>query len=84
MNKSDLPETLSRDMDLTLKMAEEVVNTVFNDMADTLINGDRVEIRGFGFSKSRNTKDIKAETLKQIKSSMFSQRSCHFLNAVRD
>ena len=47
MNKSDLVEVLSRETRLTLYMAEEVVNTVFNDMADALVKGDRVEIRGF-------------------------------------
>ena len=45
MNKSDLVEVLSRETRLTLYMAEEVVNTVFNDMADALVKGDRVEIR---------------------------------------
>jgi len=32
-------------------MAEEVVNAVFNAMSNALINGDRVEIRGFGSFK---------------------------------
>ena len=47
MNKSDLIEALSKDTGLTLTKAEEVVNTVFNNMANALAKGDRVEIRGF-------------------------------------
>ena len=51
MNKSDLIEGLSKDTGLTKNKAEEVVNTVFNDMANVLVRGDRVEIRGFGSFK---------------------------------
>ena len=43
MNKSDLIEELSKDTVLTKNKAEEVVNTVFNDMANSLARGDRVE-----------------------------------------
>ena len=53
-NKSDLAETLSKDAELPLKKAEEVVNQVFNDMVDALIKGDRVEIRGFGSFKIKH------------------------------
>jgi integration host factor subunit beta len=47
MNKSELMEALSREMALPLSKAEEVVNTVFNGMAESLARGERVEIRGF-------------------------------------
>ena len=56
MNKSDLVEVLSKDTGLTLRMAEDVVNTVFNDMANALAKGDRVEIRGFGSFKVKKYK----------------------------
>jgi integration host factor subunit beta len=46
VNRSDLIEALSKDKDLTLTKAEKVVNTVFNTMANALVEGDRVEIRG--------------------------------------
>jgi len=46
MNKSDLIEALSLDTGLPKSKAEEVVNFVFDDMANALIDGDRVEIRG--------------------------------------
>ncbi len=54
MNKSDLIEELSKDTGLTRSKAEEVVNTVFNDMANSLARGDRVEIRGFGSFKVKH------------------------------
>ena len=47
MNKSNLIEALSKDTDLPPRKAEEVVKVVFDEMANSLVNGDRVEIRGF-------------------------------------
>jgi len=54
MNKSDLIEALSRDAELPIGKAEEVVKTVFNTMANALAEGDRVEIRGFGTFKVKH------------------------------
>jgi len=51
MNRSDLIKTLSKGTGLTVRKAEDVVNTVFNGMANALAKGDRVEIRGFGSFK---------------------------------
>jgi len=43
---------------LSLKHAEKVVQTVFDEIVEALANGDRVELRGFGaFSvKSRDAR----------------------------
>ena len=57
MNKSELVEALANKKDLTYKRSEEIVNIVFDAMAETLIHGDRIEIRGFG---SFIVKDYKA------------------------
>lgn len=46
MNKLDLIKTLKNKTKLTKPKAEAVVNLFFNEMANALINGDRVEIRG--------------------------------------
>jgi len=51
MNKSQLIEALSKEENLPIKRAEEVVNTVFGDMEKALIGGERVEIRGLGSFK---------------------------------
>lgn len=51
MNKSQLIEALAKKENIHTRKAEEVVNTVFGDMEKALINGERVEIRGFGSFK---------------------------------
>jgi len=48
MNRSDLIEILSKESGLTKRMAEEIVDSVFNSMTNALARGERVEIRGFG------------------------------------
>lgn len=48
MNKSELIEALSLQQDLTYKKAEEIINLMFDTMTEELINGGRIEIRGFG------------------------------------
>ncbi len=51
MNKSQLVAALAKEENLPLRKAEEVVNTVFEDMEKSLIKGERVEIRGLGSFK---------------------------------
>jgi len=48
MNKSELVEALANENGLTYKKAEEIVNLIFDAMAETLTAGGRIEIRGFG------------------------------------
>ena len=48
MNKSELTETLAVRYGLSLKKAEEVVNSIVDAMAAALNAGERIEIRGFG------------------------------------
>ncbi|MBW2187424.1 MAG: integration host factor subunit beta [Deltaproteobacteria bacterium] len=48
MNKSELIEALSLQQDLTYKKAEEIINLMFDTMTEELIDGGRIEIRGFG------------------------------------
>ena len=46
MNKLDLIATLKNEAELTKSEAAAVVNLFFNEMANALADGDRVEIRG--------------------------------------
>ena len=46
MNKLDLTAALKNETELTKSEAAEVVNLFFNEMANALAKGDRVEIRG--------------------------------------
>ena len=48
MNKSELIERLSEKSGLNIMQAEEVVNLIYRKMRDTMVNGGRIEIRGFG------------------------------------
>ena len=48
MNKSELVDALANENSLTYKKAEEIVNLIFDSMAETLCTGGRIEIRGFG------------------------------------
>lgn len=48
MNKSELVAGLSEEMDLPSRKSEEIVNAVFQTMFKALVDGDRIEIRGFG------------------------------------
>jgi len=54
MNKSDLINALKEDASLSRKDAEKVVDKFFGDITDTMANGDRVEIRGFGTFRARH------------------------------
>ena len=54
MNKSQLVEALAKTENLTVKTAEEVVNTVFKEMEKALIKGSRIEIRGLGSFKVKD------------------------------
>ncbi len=59
MTKSDLIERLTTKTRMTKKKVESVVNCVFDTMFEALVNGDRIEIRGFG---SWLVKEYKAYT----------------------
>ncbi|MGB6067042.1 MAG: HU family DNA-binding protein [Desulfomonilaceae bacterium] len=76
MNKSDLSKALSKEMDLPIRKAEEIVDKVFDTMAQSFVAGDRIEVRGFGSftvrryagyagrnPKTRETKVVEAKRL---------------------
>ena len=48
MNKSEMVEALAVKKGISFKKAEEIINTVFETMTNALLEGDRIEIRGFG------------------------------------
>jgi len=48
MTRSDLIERLAEQRGINLNVAETVVREIFDNMAQTLIAGNRIEIRGFG------------------------------------
>lgn len=57
MNKSDLINELARRVKhVSLKDMEVIVNTIFESMVDSLKDGNRIEIRGFGSFEVRERK----------------------------
>jgi integration host factor subunit beta len=57
MNKSELVEALANEKNLTFKKSEEIINIIFDSLSSELMQGGRIEIRGFG---SFVVKDYKA------------------------
>ena len=53
MTKAELVEKVSAQINLTKKQTEVVVNTVFQSITDSLSNGKKVELRGFGSFRIR-------------------------------
>ena len=56
MNKSDLIDVLAIDQKLPVKTAESTIATILDSIAETLVNGNGVEIRGFGSFNVREYK----------------------------
>ena len=48
MNKSQLIDSISIKTEISKKDVEKVINVFTNIVADTLVEGDRVSITGFG------------------------------------
>ena len=48
MNKSELIDALSQDINVPLREADSIANTVLDAMTEALGSGDSIEIRGFG------------------------------------
>lgn len=48
MNKSQLIEALAQEMNLPLRDASPITNTILDTMVDALAAGESIEIRGFG------------------------------------
>jgi integration host factor subunit beta len=48
VNKSELIEKMSAKTGLNVFQAEEVVNLIYRKMRETMVQGGRIEIRGFG------------------------------------
>ncbi len=54
MNRSELIKALADDADISLEDAASVVGIFFDSVKNALLNGDRVEIRGFGSFKIKD------------------------------
>jgi integration host factor subunit beta len=48
MNKSELIQTFSEELGLPVASGADIITTILDAMADALIKGENIEIRGFG------------------------------------
>jgi len=64
MNKSELIRTLAEKNDIPMEYATIVVNTFFQSIKDAMVQGDRVEIRGFGSFKVKDYQGYKGRNPK--------------------
>ena len=53
MTKADLVEKVAREADMTKKDAEQLVEIIFDSIIETLNNGEKIELRGFGSFRVR-------------------------------
>lgn len=54
MTKAELVEEVANSSDLTKKDAEVIVQTVLDSIVESLKNGEKIELRGFGSFRVRN------------------------------
>lgn len=64
MTKADLIDELSRLFNLTKKESETIVNTVFENITEALVKGDKIELRGFGSFRIRHRRARRARNPK--------------------
>ena len=60
ITKKDLALKVSEVTGLRKNMSAKVVDALFASMRDTLISGNRIEIRGFGVFEVKDTKPMPA------------------------
>jgi nucleoid DNA-binding protein len=56
VTKKELAHSVSEDLGCTHSLATGMVDALFKAMRETLVGGDRIEIRGFGVLEVRDTK----------------------------
>jgi integration host factor subunit beta len=56
MTKAELVDEVARAVQLTKKQAETIVNIVFDSIVDSLRQGEKIELRGFGSFRLRSRK----------------------------
>lgn len=54
MTRSDLIAKLAIEKNISNTVAENIISEIFKSMSDTLISGNRIEVRGFGSFVNRD------------------------------
>ena len=84
MNKSELIKKLAEDANLPLEDASMVVNTFVDCMKDSLLAGERVEIRGFGSFKIKEYEGYAGRNPKTGESVMVEPKRLPFFRAGKE
>ena len=84
MNKSDLIDALAIDQHLPTKTAEAIVATVLDAIAEELVNGGNVEIRGFGSFTVREYKSYDGRNPKTGKKIEVKPKKLPFFKVGKD
>ena len=64
MTKADLVERVANEAEMTKKDAEQLVEIVFDSIIDSLNNGEKIELRGFGSFRVRERNSRKGRNPK--------------------
>lgn len=84
MNKSELIKTLSDEANLPLDEASLVVNTFVDCMKESLLAGERVEIRGFGSFKIKEYEGYAGRNPKTGESVVVESKRLPFFRAGKE
>lgn len=84
MNKSDLIEVLAEEAGLHIRSTEFVVEEVFNAMTEALVQGEGVEIRGFGSFTVRKYDSYTGRNPKTGKNILVSQKKLPFFKVGKE
>ncbi|MFH0924187.1 MAG: HU family DNA-binding protein [bacterium] len=84
MTKAELIEEVAKAGDINRKETEVIVNTIFNSIIDALVDGDKVELRGFGSFRVRNRKERQGRNPKTGASVVVPSKKVPFFKAGKD
>jgi integration host factor subunit beta len=84
MTRSDLIERLALSSRLPMHKAESVIHELFGSMTDTLIAGNRIEIRGFGSFEIREYKGHSGRNPKTGKEVVVKPKKLPFFKAGKE
>lgn len=84
MNKSELIENLAQEMDIPLREATAITNTIINTMTEALACGENIEIRGFGSFVIKNYKSYEGRNPKTGKKIKVKPKKLPFFKVGKD
>ncbi|MBE4704115.1 HU family DNA-binding protein [Spiroplasma platyhelix] len=84
MKKNDFFEQTKKELNMTDKQYQEVINKIFSSISDSLIKGENVKIRGFGTFKITNYKARNGRNPKTGESIRIPAKRVIKLNVAKD